>query len=67
MNRTRPSLQKREREKAKREKQAQKAARRSELKTTKPSFDGDGDPDLAGIVPGPQPKPWDDDGEQTES
>jgi len=61
MNRTRPSLQKREREKAKREKQAQKAARRAEIKSQKPTAGGDGDPDLAGIVPGPQPKPWDDD------
>jgi hypothetical protein len=61
MNRARPSLQKREREKAKREKQAQKAARRSEIKSQKNEFTGDGDPDLAGIVPGPQPKPWDDD------
>lgn len=64
MNRARPSLQKREREKAKREKQVQKAARRSEIKSQKPDFAGDGDPDLAGIVPGPQPKPWDDDGQQ---
>lgn len=63
MNRSRPSLQKRDREKAKREKQQQKIARRAEAKTRKPgSADaGGGDPDLAGIVPGPQPKPWDDD------
>ena len=61
MNRARPSLQKREREKAKREKQQQKLARRSEVKTQKPVDQGGGDPDLAGIVPGPQPKPWDDD------
>lgn len=60
MNRARPSLQKREREKAKREKQQQKLARRSEVKSQKPEHTGDGDPDLAGIVPGPQPKPWDD-------
>ena len=60
MNKTRPSLQKREREKAKREKQQQKIARRAEIKSQKPNFTGDGDPDLAGIVPGPQPKPWDD-------
>jgi hypothetical protein len=61
MNRARPSLQKREREKAKREKQQQKAARRAEIKAHKPEVSADGgDPDLAGIVPGPQPKPWDD-------
>jgi len=64
MNRARPSLQKREREKAKREKQAQKAARRSEVKSQRPDVAGGGDPDLAGTVPGPQPKPWDDDGQQ---
>ncbi len=64
MNRARPSLQKREREKAKREKQQAKAARRAEIKSQRPAAAGEGDPDLAGIVPGPQPKPWDDD-EQT--
>ncbi|MDO8836463.1 MAG: hypothetical protein Q7V01_12755 [Vicinamibacterales bacterium] len=61
MNRARPSLQKREREKSKREKQQQKLARRSEVKTQRPVSQGGEDPDLAGIVPGPQPKPWDDD------
>ena len=61
MNRARPSLQKREREKSKREKQQQKLARRSEVKTPRPAGSGGEDPDLAGIVPGPQPKPWDDD------
>lgn len=61
MNRARPSLQKRQREKAKREKQQEKLARRAEIKTHKPESAGDGsDPDLAGIVPGPQAKPWDD-------
>ncbi len=61
MNRSRPSLQKRDREKAKREKQQQKIARRSEVKPRRPGApDGEGDPDLAGIVPGPQAKPWDD-------
>lgn len=61
MNRTRPSLQKREREKAKREKQAAKAARRADAKARKASSPGLDDSDLAAIVPGPQPKPWDDD------
>jgi hypothetical protein len=60
MNRARPSLQKREREKAKREKQQQKLARRAEVKAPKPASAGGEDPDLAGIVPGPQPKPWED-------
>jgi hypothetical protein len=57
-NRSRPTLQKREREKAKQEKQRQKEQRRQEAKerrgTTMPHT-GDEDPDLAGIVPGPQP------------
>jgi hypothetical protein len=57
-NRSRPTLQKREREKAKQERQRQKEQRRQEAKerkgTTSPRT-GDEDPDLAGIVPGPQP------------
>ena len=57
-NRSRPTLQKREREKAKQERQRQKEARRQEAKerrgTTAPRS-GEDDPDLAGIVPGPQP------------
>lgn len=61
MNRARPSLQKREREKAKREKQAAKAVRRAEAKERKTTGSGMDDSDLAHIVPGPQPKPWDDD------
>ena len=60
MNRTRPSLQKREREKAKREKKQQKIARRAEVKSTKEPGSGMDDSDLAAIVPGPQPKPWED-------
>lgn len=60
MNRARPSFQKREREKAKREKQAAKAARRAEAKERRASGSGMDDSDLAAIVPGPQPKPWDD-------
>jgi hypothetical protein len=62
MNRARPSLQKREREKAKREKHQQKLVRRAEIKSQRPASEGgaEGDPDLAGIVAGPQPKPWED-------
>jgi len=60
VNRARPSFQKREREKAKREKQAAKAARRAEAKERRASGSGMDDSDLAAIVPGPQPKPWDD-------
>ena len=60
MNRARPSLQKREREKAKREKQAAKSVRRAEAKDRKTPGSGLDDSDLAAIIPGPQPKPWDD-------
>jgi hypothetical protein len=57
-NRSRPTLQKREREKAKQERQRQKEARRQEAKErrgTTPTRSGQDDPDLAGIIPGPQP------------
>jgi hypothetical protein len=60
VNRARPSFQKREREKAKREKQVAKAARRADAKVRKASGSGMDDSDLAAIVPGPQPKPWED-------
>jgi hypothetical protein len=59
---TRPSVNKRLREANKKEKQAAKAerrAQRSEDKKQRPSGAAD-DPDIAGIVPGPQPLPWDD-------
>ena len=58
MNRSRPSLQKRQREKAKREKHQQKQARKAESKDKKSGLE-----DLSHIVPGPQPKPWDDEDE----
>lgn len=57
-NRSRPTLQKREREKAKQERQRQKEQRRQEAKErrgTTPPRTGTEDPDLAGITPGPQP------------
>jgi hypothetical protein len=60
VNRARPSFQKREREKAKREKQAAKAVRRAEAKERKTTGSGMDDSDLAAIIPGPQPKPWED-------
>ena len=54
----RPSIHKRNREQAKREKQQEKAARRQaraeEKKTRTDNGEGE-DPDIAGIVPGPQP------------
>ncbi len=54
----RPSVNKRNREQARREKQQDKAAKRAERAREKESRPGaaDGeDPDLAGIKPGPQP------------
>ncbi len=59
-SRSRPTQAKRAREKALIEKRQMKYARRAESKDTKStrtSADGE-DPDLAGIVPGPQPHPF---------
>jgi len=60
MQKSRPTQHKRARERAKQEKQQQKAARRQEAKVRRPSGlnDGGEDPDIAGIVPGPQASPW---------
>lgn len=56
----RPSINKRNREQAKRDKQQEKAARRAERAAERRNrgeagADGE-DPDIAGIVPGPQPR-----------
>ncbi len=54
---------KRERERARAEKQKEKAARRSEARARRGQNAGDSDgpdPDIAGIVPGPQANPWGD-------
>ena len=55
---------KRERERARAEKQKQKAVRREEARQRRsdhsPGQPGE-DPDIAGIVPGPQKNPWGDD------
>lgn len=67
MQKSRPTQNKRARERARQEKQQAKAARRQEAKNRKannPAASGDEDPDIAGIVPGPQPSPWGDDDEQ---
>ncbi len=54
------SLNKRNKEKARQEKQQDKAARREQRKSDRnnrtPNAAGE-DPDIAGIVPGPQPIP----------
>jgi hypothetical protein len=55
-NRSRPSQQKRHKERARQEKQKMKAERRQEAKERPRSAAMPGeDPDIAGIVPGPQP------------
>lgn len=60
-NRTRPTLEKRAKERARQEKRKLKDERRQtarEVKANAPRREGDEDPDIAGIVPGPQPNPW---------
>jgi hypothetical protein len=59
--RTKVTSQKRNRERARQEAQKEKARRRAvakEQKANAPRRSGDEDPDLAGIVAGPQPHPW---------
>ncbi len=54
------SFAKRQKERARQDKQRAKAAEREARKrekATRPATDGDVDPDIAGIVPGPQPPP----------
>jgi hypothetical protein len=56
----RPSQSKRNREVALKEKRLQKEAqraRRKETRANKPAGEAEEDPDIAGIVPGPQPDP----------
>ena len=57
-NRSRPTQLKRQRERAQAEKRTQKVARREEAKQrreSRPRREGDLDPDIADIRPGPQP------------
>jgi hypothetical protein len=64
-NKGRPTRQKREKERARQQKQRDKALHRLEAKQQKaqagPRGEGGEDPDIAGIRPGPQPLPaqWD--------
>jgi hypothetical protein len=64
-NKTRATFQKRQLERARQQKQRDKAVRRLEAKQLKaqaaPRSAGGEDPDIAGIRPGPQPLPaqWD--------
>jgi len=65
VQKSRPTQNKRARERARQEKQQHKQARRLEAKSRKaqtPSGESGEDPDIAGIVPGPQPSPWGEDG-----
>ena len=58
---------KRERERARAEKQKEKAAKRAEARARRGAGgerDAGEDPDIAGIVPGPQANPWGDEPEQ---
>jgi len=65
---TRPTANKRAREKARIDRQKEKERRRAEVREKKasaPSRDDGEDPDIAGIVAGPQPRPeWLDDEEE---
>ena len=61
---SKPTFQKKERERARVQRQKDKEARRlesKERKATETPHLGDEDPDIAGIRPGPQPLPeqWD--------
>ena len=59
-NRSRQTFIKRQKERARQEKQrlkAEKRAQRTAEKTKAVAIDGE-DPDIAGIVPGPQPNMW---------
>ncbi len=60
-NRSRQTFLKRQKERARQEKQRLKAEKRQQRKTDRDPTDvtvGE-DPDIAGIVPGPQPLAWD--------
>jgi hypothetical protein len=61
-NKGRTSFAKRQKEIARQERAREKAAKRVERKETKEKSgrpSGAEDPDIAGIVPGPQPLPYD--------
>ena len=72
MAKSRPTIMKRQRELARQEKRRDKAARRSmpnqDNSAERPDgADEDYDPDIAHIVPGPQPLPWADEIEEEEA
>lgn len=56
----RASFEKRQKELARQQRAKDKAVKRAERKVgDKPEHPADEDPDIAGIVPGPQPLPYD--------
>jgi hypothetical protein len=62
-SRPKVTQQKRARERARQERQQEKVRRREENKVRRantPGSAGGEDPDIAGIIPGPQPSPWGD-------
>ena len=62
-SRPKVTQQKRARERARQERQQEKLRRRDEAKLRRansPTTPNGEDPDIAGIVPGPQPSPWGD-------
>jgi hypothetical protein len=62
-SRPKVTQQKRARERARQERQQEKLRRRDEAKVRRanaPNVAEGEDPDIAGIVPGPQPSPWGD-------
>ena len=61
MAKPRTTFTKRQRERAKHEKRDEKARRLAQRRAERPDrvIDSDEDPDIAGIVPGPQPLPFD--------
>lgn len=62
MQKSRPTQNKRARERARQEKRQEKEARRADkARQPKTAHESGEDPDIAGIVPGPQPSPWGDD------
>jgi hypothetical protein len=67
VQKSRPTQNKRARDRARQEKQQQKTARRlerSQRDASKPAVAEGEDPDIAGIIPGPQPSPWGDEQEE---
>ena len=59
-NRSRQTFLKRQKERARQEKQRLKAEKRAQRKENREPVEAalGEDPDIAGIVPGPQPQPW---------